>query len=370
VNVLTDFGRVEDLGITKTMNKTQPRYQQPGMAFISLSLKVSAALLACCISGTVVAGQYKAGGLHRQRMRTAVSSVTFDITGVEGKKGQVVLSVFGKAEGFPNSGAIVVKKIKLNGLKVTDPLAVVIKGLPRGLYAVSVFQDLNMNSRADSDSFHIPQEPWGLSNDPKLPGKPRFEEAQFELKGSGRTISIPLHRPSTATEDKGQNMSEFQITVDYPYSQLKVWKALTDPMLIPYWTSTGQGARAVGFDTKVGTKFQYVAKPMFGWDGIVNCEVVECIDNSLLEYTWQGGDDEAPQLVTCKLEHHGNGTRLTWEHKGFRGVRGTMMSKILKTVREKMLREGMPSVLRDLDDQGKPIPGSELEKHLATGNAK
>jgi uncharacterized protein YndB with AHSA1/START domain len=35
-------------------------------------------------------------------------------------------------------------------------------------------------------------------------------------------------------------MSEFRIVQDYPHPMAKVWRALTDPTLIPLWTSTGK----------------------------------------------------------------------------------------------------------------------------------
>ena len=48
-------------------------------------------------------------------------------------------------------------------------------------------------------------------------------------------------------------MSEIHIVRDYPQPPAKVWRALTDPALIPRWTSTGAGGRPEGFSTAVGT---------------------------------------------------------------------------------------------------------------------
>ena len=144
-------------------------------------------------------------------------------------------------------------------------------------------------------------------------------------------------------------MSEFKIVVDYPHSPVKVWQALTDPALIPLWSATGRGGRPVGFDTKIGTKFQYIAKPLPGWDGIVRCEVTDCVEGTLLSYTWANAENEEPSVVTCRLEPSAEGARLTWEHTGFNGFGGALMCRLLRSVRKKMLTVGMPPVLREME---------------------
>ena len=51
-------------------------------------------------------------------------------------------------------------------------------------------------------------------------------------------------------------MSDIRIVRDYPHPVAKVWRAVTDPELIPLWTATGAGGRPEGFTTTVGTKFK------------------------------------------------------------------------------------------------------------------
>ena len=80
-------------------------------------------------------------------------------------------------------------------------------------------------------------------------------------------------------------MTGIRIVRDYPHPPAKVWRAVTDPKLIPLWTATGQGSRPVGFSTEVGTRFQFVAKPRPGWRGIVDCEVLEACEPSLLRFS-------------------------------------------------------------------------------------
>ena len=122
-------------------------------------------------------------------------------------------------------------------------------------------------------------------------------------------------------------MSEFRIVQDYPHPPAKVWRALTDPTLIPLWTSAGRGGRPVGFSTVVGTRFKFVAKPVPGRNGVVECEMLEAREPSLLRFTGRGGEKDDLTTVTCRLEPHQGGTRLTWEHTGFHGIGGLLVSK-------------------------------------------
>jgi uncharacterized protein YndB with AHSA1/START domain len=155
-------------------------------------------------------------------------------------------------------------------------------------------------------------------------------------------------------------MSEYRVVRDYPYPVARVWRALTDPGLIPLWTSTGAGGRPEGFAPVPGTRFRFVARPKPGWNGTVNCQVLEAREPALLRYSWtdDGGSDQT--MVTCRLEPVGNGTRFTFEHTGFTGVGGFFMAQLLGHVRRKMLTAGLPAVLADLDDDGRLRDGSTL----------
>jgi uncharacterized protein YndB with AHSA1/START domain len=156
-------------------------------------------------------------------------------------------------------------------------------------------------------------------------------------------------------------MSEMRIVREYAQPRPIVWKALTDPALLPLWTSTGRGGRPDGFQLVVGTRFRYVGKPVPGWDGIVHCEVLAVDPPALLRYDWRNKESDAPTIVTNLLEElPGGGTRLTWEHTGFRGVEGVIMSRLLGRVRRTMLTTGLPAVLADLDEQGNLRPESQL----------
>ena len=148
-------------------------------------------------------------------------------------------------------------------------------------------------------------------------------------------------------------MTDIRIVRDYPHPPATVWRAVTDPELISRWTTTGRGGRPVGFSPTPGTRFQLVAKPVPGWRGIVDCEVLEVREPSLLRYSWTGEENGTPTYVTYHIEPYQGGTRFTFEHTGFTGPGGFILAKLLGSVRKKMLAVGLPAVLEDLDDTGK-----------------
>ncbi|MFC8453099.1 SRPBCC domain-containing protein [Kitasatospora sp. NPDC057223] len=143
-------------------------------------------------------------------------------------------------------------------------------------------------------------------------------------------------------------MSEIHIVRDYPHSPERVWRAVTDPELIPLWTATGAGARPEGFAATVGTRFKFVAKPKPGWSGVVVCEVLEVCEPSLLRYSWQDEGGGAVTEVAYRIEARGTGTRFIYDHTGFTGPGGFFMARILGSVRTKMLTQGLTAVLDDL----------------------
>jgi hypothetical protein len=46
---------------------------------------------------------------------------------------------------------------------------------------------------------------------------------------------------------------------------------------------------------------------------------------------------------------HGGGARLTYSHTGFAGIGGQIMSRLLGRVRRKILDQGLPAVLSDIE---------------------
>src|ERR1700722_7097045 len=145
-------------------------------------------------------------------------------------------------------------------------------------------------------------------------------------------------------------MTDIRIVRDYPHPPAQVWRAVTDPELVPLWTATGQGGRPVGFSAAEGTRFQLVARPRPGWRGIVDCEVLEVREPSLLRFSWIGDEGGAATYVTYRIERHAAGTRFTYEHVRYPGRAGYVLAKLRGSARRNMLPVGLPAVLAELDD--------------------
>ena len=124
----------------------------------------------------------------------------------------------------------------------------------------------------------------------------------------------------------------------YPHPVEKVWRALTDPEALGEWLMKND------FKPELGHKFQFRADPQRGWDGVVDCEVLEIDEPRRLAYSWRGGNLDTK--VTYTLEAVGNDTRLILEHTGFTGMKGVMVSFMLGMGwKKKLLRQRLPAVL-------------------------
>ena len=91
----------------------------------------------------------------------------------------------------------------------------------------------------------------------------------------------------------------------------KVWRALTDPVLLTEWLLP-----VVGFELAPGIAFAFKTKPYPGWDGTVSCRMLEIEAPTRLSYAWVVGDMDT--IVTFTLTPTPSGTRLSLVQSGFR----------------------------------------------------
>jgi uncharacterized protein YndB with AHSA1/START domain len=100
---------------------------------------------------------------------------------------------------------------------------------------------------------------------------------------------------------------------DLHHSPEKVWRALTDPVLLAEWLLP-----VVELTPRRGAAFAFKAQPQPGWDGIVNCRILEIDAHRKLSYTWVVGNNWLDTVVTFTLTPTASGTRLCLVQSGFK----------------------------------------------------
>jgi uncharacterized protein YndB with AHSA1/START domain len=95
----------------------------------------------------------------------------------------------------------------------------------------------------------------------------------------------------------------------------RVWRALTDPAQLSKWMMF----EASDFKPVVGHRFQFRTAAMGGWNGIIDCEVLQVEAPRRLSYTWVGGPQamQVDTTVVWTLTEGEGGTRLHLEQSGF-----------------------------------------------------
>jgi uncharacterized protein YndB with AHSA1/START domain len=95
----------------------------------------------------------------------------------------------------------------------------------------------------------------------------------------------------------------------------RVWRALTDSSEIAHWMYSNDFKPESGhrFTLKVPVSPQADYGPS---DGLVRCEVVECVPEAILSYTWSAGEVVGTK-VRHELEATDHGTWLSVQHTGF-----------------------------------------------------
>ncbi len=111
----------------------------------------------------------------------------------------------------------------------------------------------------------------------------------------------------------GPDTQSISLELDLHHSPEKVWRALTDPALLAEWLLP-----VLGDDLQLepGAKFIFQTQPYPGWDGTVNCRILDIEEHRKLSYAWT-----VPFLdtvVTFTLAPTTSGTRLSIVQSGFK----------------------------------------------------
>ena len=115
--------------------------------------------------------------------------LTVNVTGLENNDGVLQFGLYNNPNQFPIVGeTFKMIRVKTEG----DSRKYTFKGLPKGSYAVAIYQDENNNDKCDKNFIGVPTEPYAFSNDirPKL-SAPSFEDCMLNLDRN-KTVSIKL----------------------------------------------------------------------------------------------------------------------------------------------------------------------------------
>jgi uncharacterized protein YndB with AHSA1/START domain len=97
---------------------------------------------------------------------------------------------------------------------------------------------------------------------------------------------------------------------EMPHPPEKIWRALTEGVLIKEWLMDND------FLPVVGHKFNFRATPVPNWNGVIDCEVQVVEPNKKLSYSW--GTMGSGTVVVWTLVATKGGTLVRMEHSGFR----------------------------------------------------
>ena len=120
-------------------------------------------------------------------LTASAETLSVTVSNVKVGKGDVRVGLFNEKDEFPNGKTFKGEVATSN----TGVVSVVFKDLKPGVYAVSVFQDINGNKVIDKNFLGIPKEPYGFSGKWKSGGS-SFDKAALELKPGGAEVSIKM----------------------------------------------------------------------------------------------------------------------------------------------------------------------------------
>lgn len=108
----------------------------------------------------------------------------------------------------------------------------------------------------------------------------------------------------TATHDA------VMLELDLPHSPARVWRALVDPVLLSQWLLP-----IAALEAEPGHRFQFRAPPQPGWDGTVDCKMLEVEPERRIRWSWVVGDLDT--VVAFDLTPTPTGTHLSMVQSGF-----------------------------------------------------
>lgn len=116
------------------------------------------------------------------------ADLTILVEDVKSSDGQIMVAVYDTADSFQRQPAGVARVAAVAGTTT-----VVLKDLPTGRYAVTLYHDANGNGRLDRNPLGMPVEDYAFSNNALgRQGTPEFDSASLPLPAAGASTRISL----------------------------------------------------------------------------------------------------------------------------------------------------------------------------------
>jgi uncharacterized protein (DUF2141 family) len=122
-------------------------------------------------------------------LTASAAELKVQITGIADRTGTIHVYVFTSADGFPKeeNAAVHVTRAVPDGTQ----LDMVVQVPDAPAYALMAYQDKNGDGKMNRFLGMIPQEPYAMSRNPDVMGKPKFSESSVQ-PAAGETIVLKL----------------------------------------------------------------------------------------------------------------------------------------------------------------------------------
>lgn len=112
------------------------------------------------------------------------------VSNIDGRSGTIIGRLYAEAKGFPSdpAAAVAEAQVPVNGASAILAL----KGVAPGRYALIVVHDRNGDGLMEKTFLGLPEEGYGLSNNPRPLLVPRFDDAVFPILDGENAIEVGL----------------------------------------------------------------------------------------------------------------------------------------------------------------------------------
>jgi len=122
----------------------------------------------------------------------SLGDITVVITDLRNTDGEILISLYDKAEGFPKDRDAIIRTAAVEP-DASGQVTTVFADLPYGDYAIAVLHDEDTSHDMTFGVLHLPKEGYCFSNNVKVRFKPpKFEKTKFTLDGDSVTQTLRM----------------------------------------------------------------------------------------------------------------------------------------------------------------------------------